>query len=979
MALAEFVKFPEGLSFFDTGSAVLAPQSLEHNEELSIPVEPVLKGFLKPVDDGIVSRDLRIRFTHGTTTLAFKYQSGIIVSVDSRASAGSYITSPQIHKVLRINKYLLGTMAGGAADCAYWERVLSKQCRLFELRNKERISVAAASKLLSNMLYNYKGYGLSLGSLIVGYDKLGPGLYYVDNDGTRLTGDYFSTGSGSPHAYAILDREHRYDMTDQEAIDLGRKAIYHATYRDPASGGINNRKLKEHTSKEIMIFKNATWVVFGLFFFLVVWTEFLLFYMSLLQCTWPQISEKNADKFIYSGDNLKSVKILLISDTHIGSRHQWIDKTRRHWLLKRAFKTAMSLYHPDVVLHLGDLLDYGFFESEDAFEADVKIAQNIFDVGSTTVFKVIPGNHDIGFHHRTSRTGNPGGLCEVLHFTVVEAGFDGLYEKHNATRTRNRISVLFRLHPYTYARFNRAFRHHNSGSRDWFDSGGAEGVGGGVKLWAYRGLLFVLLNSMALSDDSCRFCRRAGEELQLLTKRLQCLRGELALQSCQDDFEAITEPGSDVIHPGDYSHPILIQHFPLYRSDETVCEAGLRDSMPEVERHTSYKSDFDCLSDSATKQVCLPSYEGGVILCSERLKLNQEGLAAHTLDSHDDKMLELLVFLILLFFAVRPNLAFGGHTHYYCHRNHTVGTRTGGSWRMEEWTLPPFSYRVSKTPGFILNKATTNRDSPSTAEADVAEQETEIRRIGPQLAPDAMAPSGGIGPALPEHIMRARMATAAAEAGDETAVVDLGAIGPLLPGNEIVEELRHTSDLSRDATSSCVNPLSRDGLERDTWMTDYLPVSTDTRAMLKPRKFRQNPPSASSVDTSWFTVGEGQSSHSSATTVTANVPKPDVHHKMLQDVVSARDEKMMAVANAYNKKHHRDESLLERHQRKRAREAEKTKKAGRQSSTSTTNSSEVSSSSSSSDSEGKNGKEKHRKRKHRHHKKRQEPGLELGS
>jgi hypothetical protein len=25
-------------------------------------------------------------------------------------------------------------MAGGAADCTYWERVLSKQCRLYELR-----------------------------------------------------------------------------------------------------------------------------------------------------------------------------------------------------------------------------------------------------------------------------------------------------------------------------------------------------------------------------------------------------------------------------------------------------------------------------------------------------------------------------------------------------------------------------------------------------------------------------------------------------------------------------------------------------------------------------------------------------------------------------------------------------------------------------------------------------------------------------
>ena len=35
-------------------------------------------------------------------------------------------------------------------------------CRVYELRNKERISVAAASKLLANMVYYYKGMGLSI-------------------------------------------------------------------------------------------------------------------------------------------------------------------------------------------------------------------------------------------------------------------------------------------------------------------------------------------------------------------------------------------------------------------------------------------------------------------------------------------------------------------------------------------------------------------------------------------------------------------------------------------------------------------------------------------------------------------------------------------------------------------------------------------------------------------------------------------------
>ena len=86
----------------------------------------------------------------------------MVVAVDSRASAGAYIASQTVKKVIEINPFLLGTMAGGAADCSYWERYLGMRCRMFELDQKKRISVAGASKLLSNITYSYKNYGLSM-------------------------------------------------------------------------------------------------------------------------------------------------------------------------------------------------------------------------------------------------------------------------------------------------------------------------------------------------------------------------------------------------------------------------------------------------------------------------------------------------------------------------------------------------------------------------------------------------------------------------------------------------------------------------------------------------------------------------------------------------------------------------------------------------------------------------------------------------
>lgn len=128
---------------------------------------------------------------------------------------------------------------------------------MYELKNGRRISVRAASKLFANTMFSYKGMGLSVvrsaacarhspccglvrpvtlvtamaaaalqgqrlscaghqhpliwhlfctqGTMIAGWDPQGPGLYYVDSDGQRTSGQVFSVGSGSLYAYGVLD------------------------------------------------------------------------------------------------------------------------------------------------------------------------------------------------------------------------------------------------------------------------------------------------------------------------------------------------------------------------------------------------------------------------------------------------------------------------------------------------------------------------------------------------------------------------------------------------------------------------------------------------------------------------------------------------------------------------------------------------------------------------------------------------------
>ena len=177
-------------------------------------------------------------FAKGTTTLAFEFKEGVLVAVDARATMGAFISSNNVRKVIEINDFLLGTMAGGAADCMFWEKYVAMMCKVYELRNGERPTVSMASMMLASIMRQYRGYGLSMGTMFTGSDKHGASLYYIDNDATRLRGNLFAVGSGGTFAYGVLDTNYRYDMSLDEAVKLGIRAIASATYKDSASGGV---------------------------------------------------------------------------------------------------------------------------------------------------------------------------------------------------------------------------------------------------------------------------------------------------------------------------------------------------------------------------------------------------------------------------------------------------------------------------------------------------------------------------------------------------------------------------------------------------------------------------------------------------------------------------------------------------------------------------------------------------------------------
>lgn len=186
----------------------------------------------------------------GTTTLAFIFKEGMVIAVDSRATAGPYIASQTVNKVIEVNRYLLGTMAGGAADCFYWEKLMGLYAKRYELENGKRISAAAASMYLSNCVYAYRGRGLSMSTMVCGYNGDGPEIYNVTDAGMRVKNNIFSVGSGSTIAMGVLSTRYNFDMTKEEALQLGKEAIFHAGHRDSYSGGSVNLYFMDHNGWE---------------------------------------------------------------------------------------------------------------------------------------------------------------------------------------------------------------------------------------------------------------------------------------------------------------------------------------------------------------------------------------------------------------------------------------------------------------------------------------------------------------------------------------------------------------------------------------------------------------------------------------------------------------------------------------------------------------------------------------------------------
>lgn len=199
----------------------------------------------------------------GTTILALKFKGGVVLAMDSKTSAGNFISdrmaikgnqiSPSVVNYGPIFVLRCGNAAASQVVTRYVYNYLTYHA--MELGPSGKVDLATVATLYRNICYANKEH-LECAFIL----SNGREIYEVDSSGALFKPDLLSTlGSGSVFCSGYLTYHAKPGMARQEAVDVMVKAVALALDADMSSGGnINVYVVSEGGETEkIMIDHNS--------------------------------------------------------------------------------------------------------------------------------------------------------------------------------------------------------------------------------------------------------------------------------------------------------------------------------------------------------------------------------------------------------------------------------------------------------------------------------------------------------------------------------------------------------------------------------------------------------------------------------------------------------------------------------------------------------------------------------------------------
>ena len=180
---------------------------------------------------------------HATTVLALKYQQGVVIAGDRRATEGFQVADRRIEKVFKIDDLSAMAIAGAAGPCVEMAKLFQTELEHYEKLEGMPLSCEGKANKLGQMVkanLPMVFQGLVVMPLYVGYDmKRGEGrIFKYDITGGRYEeSDYHAIGSGGKDARNTMREHFQRNLSEADALKLALMSLYNAADDDVGTGG----------------------------------------------------------------------------------------------------------------------------------------------------------------------------------------------------------------------------------------------------------------------------------------------------------------------------------------------------------------------------------------------------------------------------------------------------------------------------------------------------------------------------------------------------------------------------------------------------------------------------------------------------------------------------------------------------------------------------------------------------------------------
>ena len=180
---------------------------------------------------------------HGTTVVALRYDNGVVVAGDRRATEGNMIAHRSIEKVFPADRHSAVAISGAAGSAIEMVRLFQTQLEHYEKVEGTCLSLEGKANQLGQMVsanLQMAMQGLVVIPLFAGFDlRLKKGRIFIyDVTGGRFEEtDFHATGSGGRDAKNTVKLSFRDRLGRDEAVEIAVAALYEAADEDTATGG----------------------------------------------------------------------------------------------------------------------------------------------------------------------------------------------------------------------------------------------------------------------------------------------------------------------------------------------------------------------------------------------------------------------------------------------------------------------------------------------------------------------------------------------------------------------------------------------------------------------------------------------------------------------------------------------------------------------------------------------------------------------